>query len=262
MAGWDDLTAGELQAIADALRAGRFQAPPSPLALGRLLGDVRAARIAADIEAWNAAPRTAATWLDLLAAERRRFEEAGAVVDLVWTGPESPGMLNRDTGSVMRELFVSARRTVFIAGYAVQGGNDVFRLLAERMDREPDLVVQMVVDIRRDAGDPAPAHDLVYRFAARFRNVEWPGKRLPPVYYDARSLDTDRAARASMHAKCAIIDGEVAFVTSANFTTAAQTKNIETGVLVRQREFASRLESHFHALVRSGLVAPLPLGAT
>jgi phosphatidylserine/phosphatidylglycerophosphate/cardiolipin synthase-like enzyme len=41
-------------------------------------------------------------------------------------------------------------------------------------------------------------------------------------------------------------------VSSANFTEAAQERNIEVGVLVRSRIVAERLEAFFSALVATG----------
>ena len=54
-------------------------------------------------------------------------------------------------------------------------------------------------------------------------------------------------------------------MTSANFTEAAQERNIEAGVVVRSPRFAARLADHFDALADAGLLkrldvpgAPLP----
>ena len=59
--------------------------------------------------------------------------------------------------------------------------------------------------------------------------------------------------RASLHAKCVVVDKELAFVSSANFTEAAQTKNIEVGVTLRSAAFAKRLAEHFEARRRREL---------
>ena len=98
------------------------------------------------------------------------------------------------------------------------------------------------------------------RFAERFTRQQWPGKRLPSLYYDPRSLETEHAERATLHAKCIVVDKEQAFVSSANFTEAAQTKNIEVGVRLRSPAFAHRLAEHFEALASSNILKPVPLG--
>ncbi|MGH7506603.1 MAG: phospholipase D-like domain-containing protein [Longimicrobiales bacterium] len=70
-------------------------------------------------------------------------------------------------------------------------------------------------------------------------------------------MELDAAHRSSLHAKCVVVDRSVAFISSANFTVAAQRRNIEIGTLIRSQPFADRLDSHFDALVASGLVRPL-----
>ena len=99
---------------------------------------------------------------------------------------------------------------------------------------------------------------LVRRFAERFLSQEWPGSRLPILFYDPRSLEMDSSRRACLHAKCVLIDHEQAFVSSANFTEAAQQRNIEVGVLIRSRSFTTRLVEHFEAMASAGLLKPVP----
>lgn len=79
---------------------------------------------------------------------------------------------------------------------------------------------------------------------------QWPGPRLPTVYYDPRALN-DPHNRAVMHAKCILVDDRVALVTSANLTGAAHNRNIEVGLLTHQREVVSRLRGQFTSLINS-----------
>ena len=102
------------------------------------------------------------------------------------------------------------------------------------------------------------AVELVLRFARRFRTKEWPGNKLPELYYDPRSLDLEAPKRSSLHAKCVVVDRRVALVTSANFTEAAQLRNIELGALIRCQRFATHVAGHFEALVQAGLLESIP----
>jgi phosphatidylserine/phosphatidylglycerophosphate/cardiolipin synthase-like enzyme len=183
---------------------------------------------------------------------------AGPRVTLVASGPEVPGTPVRDTGAVVRELFGAARGSVLVVGYAVHQGRDVFRVLADRMDADPSVQVTMCLDVMRTPGDTSHASEIVGRFAYRFRTAEWPGTRLPLVFYDPRSLAADRARRPSLHAKCVVIDGVRAFVSSANFTEAAQERNIEIGVLLDDAMVAAELARYFGALIDSGHLKPVP----
>ncbi len=88
---------------------------------------------------------------------------------------------------------------------------------------------------------------------------EWPGRRLPQVYYDPRSVAPVGPTRSALHAKCVVIDGQEVLVTSANFTAAAQQRNIELGLLVRSAPIATQIEQHFGELIKDGILSPLPL---
>lgn len=86
----------------------------------------------------------------------------------------------------------------------------------------------------------------------------WPWSPRPRVFYDPRSLALDDAVRATWHAKCVVVDDEVAFVTSANFTERAQSRNVEAGVLVRNLHFTQQLRHQFESLVQSRAVVQVP----
>jgi len=48
-------------------------------------------------------------------------------------------------------------------------------------------------------------------------------------------------------------------MTSANLTEAAWDRNIEMGLLVRDRALALSVTTHFTALIDKGLLSPLPM---
>lgn len=250
------LAEADLRALAANLRAGRLAFPPSTMALQTFCasGDAPVlARTLAELASQGMSADHVALVLGAIAAERAASRPAtGELVDLVWTGPEAPGTASRDTGAVVRELFRTATTEVLIAGYAVYQGRSVFAALSERMETLPDFRVRMFLDISRPHGDTSLDSEIRNRFAHRFRTQEWPGSRLPEIYYDPRALATDTKKRATLHAKCIVVDRRLAFVSSANFTEAAQARNIEVGTLIRSASFAETLASHFTQLVACG----------
>lgn len=253
----------DLRQLAAALRSGRLAAPFTKLALGRYLTDSLAERVAgplAHLTQGGLDANQIATMLDLLAADRDRRLPPDDLIDLVWTGPETGGVASRDTSVVVRDLFGSVQHSVLLAGYAVHQGQSIFRTLAERMDRDAALQVTMYLDVHRPYGDTSSPTEILRHFADRFRRVEWPGQRLPEVYHDPRSLEPDGAKRASLHAKCLVIDATTSFVSSANFTEAAHLRNIEVGLLVHSQPLARRLTQHFVALAAEGILRRVPLG--
>jgi len=62
-----------------------------------------------------------------------------------------------------------------------------------------------------------------------------------------------------LHAKALVVDDEAVFVPSANLTEAALDRNIEVGLLVRDRELALTVASHFRGLIDQGLLSLLPM---
>jgi phosphatidylserine/phosphatidylglycerophosphate/cardiolipin synthase-like enzyme len=63
-------------------------------------------------------------------------------------------------------------------------------------------------------------------------------------------------AGGTMHAKCAVADGSLAFVTSANLTRAALERNIELGLLIRGGDVPKDLHRHLDNLVATQKLAP------
>jgi len=257
MAEFEGLTEAELLDVASALRSGRLAMPISALSLQRYCLASAAAAAAGRIQQLvqeGLKPEHLALMLEILASGRRQSTALKDRVELVWTGPEAPGTLNRDTSVVVRELFSTAQEHVLVAGYAVYQGCQVFRALAGRMDQKPALKVQMFLNAERRRSDTSKDSEILLRFAHEFKAKQWPGKRLPEVYYDPRALAPEAGKRASLHAKCIVVDHKVAFVSSANFTEAAQIRNIEVGALIRSEVFAGRLAQQFEGLAAAGMV--------
>ena len=115
----------------------------------------------------------------------------------------------------------------------------------------------MLLNIQRGDGNTVAPDHLVRQFADRFWSEDWPGERRPEVFYDPRSLDLDGPAGV-LHAKAVVMDGETVFVTSANLTEAALDRNIEIGMLIRDRTLALSLTTHLSGLIDKGLLRPLP----
>jgi hypothetical protein len=250
------LPPSELRALAASLRTGRLTAPYSVSSLGRFFTETVATSVTASLQSLAESgmqPSAAAHTLELLASAISERPPVVDLVDLVMTGPPVAGQENRDTSVVVSDLFRQAEESILIAGYAVYQGRKVFHSLAERMVARPALKVRMFLDIQRKPGDTSSSAELVRRFAHRFQSDEWPiGSPTPEVFYYPRALSSDRVKRAALHAKCVVADGEKVFVSSANFTEAAQERNIEIGLLLHSTATAERLTHFFDALCATG----------
>lgn len=184
-------------------------------------------------------------------------ESTAPRADLVWSGPEVPGLHARDTRRVYEELIGSARHSVWVCTYAFFDGPRAFETLARRMDSVPGFRATLLLNLQRNRGDTTSSDQLVRRFADRFWSVEWPGTSRPRVYFDPRALENDGPGGV-LHAKAVVADDESVFVTSANLTEAALDRNIELGLLVRDRSLAASVSSHFTGLIERSLLSLLP----
>ncbi len=59
-------------------------------------------------------------------------------------------------------------------------------------------------------------------------------------------------------AKAVVVDNESLFVTSANLAEVALDRNVELGLVVRDRALAASVSSHFRILIERALLVPLP----
>jgi phosphatidylserine/phosphatidylglycerophosphate/cardiolipin synthase-like enzyme len=251
------LAPSDLRALAAAISSGRLAAPFSTLSVERYITVAFAQSITESLQTFVAcgiSPQGLGRALELLAdsmAERFSIEE---LVDLVTTGPDD-GAAARDTSVVVRDLFHNAGESVLVVGYAVRQGQQVFQALSDRMTELPTLKVRMCLDIRRDAGDTSAPSEIVRRFLNHFRRLNWPrDKRLPEIFYDPRSLEYGARDRASLHAKCIVVDEGDLFVSSANFTEAGQGKNLEVGLRLRSAVLARRLVRFIDTLIGAGRI--------
>lgn len=248
-----NLSATSLRELIKALKSGWLTTPITSLSVQKYT-NTTPHEVAQELQRLinkGTPPTQLAFFLELLLNERERTHLIDDFIDLVWTGPEAPGTTNLDTGVVVRDLFRKATNAVIISGYAIYQGKQVFKALAEQMESHPNLEVKMFLDVQRRRGDTTKASEIVREFAHTFKTKHWPGNTYPAVYYDPRSLEIAPPKRSSLHAKCVIIDNQTAFLSSANFTEAAQNRNIEAGVLIRSAHFAQKLAHHFLALVET-----------
>jgi phosphatidylserine/phosphatidylglycerophosphate/cardiolipin synthase-like enzyme len=249
-----------LSDLADALASGALDAPFSALGVRRFALPADRQPLADELQRLHDKGMTAAHLAEVVRAvltERDAASEEAVEVELVWTGPEAPGAASRDTLVVVTELFERARRSVLVAGYSVYDGRSVFRKLIQRMATDPALRVRMFLNIeRKDWQRDLDARAVVEHYASHFLKYHWEGSRAPEVFYDPRSLLPE--PEAVLHAKCVIVDDELAFVTSANLTEAAQQRNLEAGVLVKSRALATQLRAQFEGLVAAEVLRRVP----
>jgi len=252
-----DLPSHVRDRLAGALDSGLLGTSPTSMSLRSVLGNradlERILQSLIELGRLGISGPAAAAWL-------RTIDEAASKTrkpDLVWSGPEVPGMHARDTRRVYEELLGSAKQSIWASTYAFFDGPKAFEVLARRMDSIPELSVTLLLNIQRKRGDTTSSENLVRAFADHFWKSDWPGSARPNIFYDPRALDLERP-RGVLHAKAVVTDDEAVFITSANLTEAALDRNIELGVLIRDRAFALTIAGYFRNLIDRLRLKPLP----
>lgn len=168
----------------------------------------------------------------------------------------------RHTRHVIDELFRSAQRRVFIAGYSFDSATELFVPLFDRMTALaeqglPPLQVDVVLDCSRHRRTRGyTAEQIGHACADRFLKTCWRTDRpRPRLRYYVPSTDRQAGywggdyAPHSMHAKCIVVDDDRALVGSANFSTRGRDdRSVEVGTLVRDRQFVQALCASWRAV--------------
>lgn len=248
----------ELASISSGLMSGRLSPPFRSQSLQRFVDSAQAGPVAiALLELMNQGftAEMISAVVQLLIRQREALSSEQSILELVTSGPEAAGIANRDTAIVVRELFARAEQSVLVVGYAIYQGKRVFEALAEKMRELPQLEVTMCLDVNRDRQDKTPSEIVLSRFVQRFKDHQWPSAtRLPRIYFDPRSILDAEPVRSSLHAKVIVVDRRKVFVSSANFTEAAQDRNIEVGLLIESKTVAEKISIHFETLADRGIL--------
>ncbi|MFO0675874.1 MAG: DISARM system phospholipase D-like protein DrmC [Polyangiaceae bacterium] len=243
-------SSSDLERLASGLETGRLGSPVSAeglmsLGLGHL---VPAMAPYADFEA-----RALRAVVEVALAERAANERPRN--ELVWSGPEARVSAARDTSVVVAELFRRAENHVMIAGYRFDRP-DILEPLHTAMQTRgvrADLFLDVEVDYNERA---LRSTDFVRASVSKFFDHAWTfGSPRPNIYTDARA-ESPLADWASIHAKCIVVDERWSLVTSANFTDRGQTRNIEVGALLDDKDFAHALVGQWNRLIGEALVRP------
>ena len=188
-----------------------------------------------------------------LLVSQERMETLRANLYLVLGGPDVAGVPVVDTATVARSLFAESKEDVIIATYVIYSPPEFFTPLAQLLDANDTFSVRIIVYLspeRKSSDEPLPI--IENRFRKRFVEKCWPGTRVPELWYDPRPFKHEPKEGGVMHAKCLIVDNTAALITSANFTEAAHSRNIEAGVLMRNSHEVVRLRRYFEGLMECG----------
>ena len=238
----------KVQAIANRVR--RTDASKAVGALSDVVGTPVAAGIVDQLaEAWRATGVSAEELASMLIAAGHAFTKAAnqQSIELVWTGPSTPFVSTRRTEQALLQVINNAEMTLFITSFVVYDVSTIVRALNAAGTR--GVRISMLLELSQDHGG-----SISFDAIGKMRTLI-PAARL---YVWREKADTYSGGR--VHAKVAVADGRVCFITSANLTGHAMEKNMEAGVLVSGGNLPRLLDEHLQSLVETNIVTATPLG--
>ena len=217
------------------------------IALFGVLGTRAAADVAGRlVEAWKGtAIKPDELALMLVSASRVAARVVGRQsVELVWTGPTTPFVSTRRTEQALLQVIGSARSTLFVTSFVAYDVSNIVAALNEASGR--GVSISMLLESSREQGGSVTLDVIgkMRELVPKARLYGWLSK-------------ADEFSDGRVHAKVAVADGRVCFITSANLTRYAMERNMEAGVLVSGGEVPRMLDAHLSSLVTTDLVAPV-----
>ncbi|WP_282022536.1 DISARM system phospholipase D-like protein DrmC [Ruegeria faecimaris] len=173
------------------------------------------------------------------AYHREKNEE---VVELVLTGPSTPAVSTRRTESALLQVIDASRSSLFLTSFVAYDVASVVKSLRAASKR--NVQVSIVLESSESHGG-AVGFDVIGNMRSTLPEAHvyyW--KEKSPGFLDGK-----------VHAKVAVADRRLCFVSSANLTGHAMEKNIEAGVLVEGGDTPRRLQEHLEALVTTRIIA-------
>jgi cardiolipin synthase len=164
-------------------------------------------------------------------------------IEMVWTGPLSGLVPSRHTEQVLLEVISAAQDELFIVSFVAYDIESIRKALAVANDR--GVIIHVLLEESKSHGGKVD-----------FDSVKTVKNAIPSANFYAwkNKLEEGQTLLGAVHAKCAVADREIAFISSANLTRAAMENNMELGVMVRGGNLPEKLQLHLKALVSTKIV--------
>ncbi len=175
------------------------------------------------------------------AAEYRSRAEQELSVELVWTGPTTSFVPTRRTEQVLLDVIDRAKYELCLVSFVAHNVPTITAALSAACSR--GVRVRVLLEAAREHGGTLN-QDLLGWIRSNIAGavvLTWRQRSGP--FTDGK-----------VHAKVAVADSAVAFVTSANLTGHALEKNIEAGLIVRGGAVPKLLGDHLEALIDLGVL--------
>jgi phosphatidylserine/phosphatidylglycerophosphate/cardiolipin synthase-like enzyme len=196
------------------------------------------------VEAWRATTVSSEELASMLLAASHVFTKTTAdqSTELVWTGPTTPFVSARRTEQALLQVINAAKLTLFITSFVAYDVSGIVKALNEASDR--GVLISMLLESSQGHGGSISI-DVIGKMKALV-----PDARIY-AWRDKADLFSD----GRVHAKVAVADARMCFITSANLTGFAMDKNMEAGVLITGGRIPLVLNEHLQSLVDTKVIS-------
>ena len=233
----------KVQAIATRIR--RTDASKATGFLSGMVGTPVATGVVGQlIDAWRTTSVSADELASMLLAAVHIFTKAAKQqsTELVWTGPTTPFVSARRTEQALLQVINIAEQNLFITSFVAYDVSSIVKALNAASDR--GVAISMLLEQSQKYGG-----SITFDAIGKMRTLV-PISRL----YAWRDKG-DPFPDGRVHAKVAVADGRMCFITSANLTGHAMEKNMEAGVLITGGQIPRLLDDHLRSLVDTKIVS-------
>jgi phosphatidylserine/phosphatidylglycerophosphate/cardiolipin synthase-like enzyme len=206
-------------------------------------------RVASDtidqlVDAWRATSVNADELASMLLAASHVITKTAAEqsTELVWTGPTTPSVSARRTEQALLQVVNAAKATLFITSFVAYDVSTIVKALNAASNR--GVIISMLLESSQDSGG-----SITIDAIGKMRTL------VPAVRLYAWRNKADSFSDGRVHAKVAVADGSICFITSANLTGYAMEKNMEAGVLISGGHIPPLLNEHLRSLVDTKIVS-------
>ncbi len=231
------LSPARIEALADRLRGSTTTGIDKSL---NQLVTTPVARAALDrlLKAWETTTISGDVLAGILvgAAYTRNAIQHDISVDLVLTGPTTPFVPTRRTEQVLLDVIQRAKSQLFIVSFVAYDVPSVITAMNSAIERGVETRILIEASVTQGGS-------LLVDPVATMRNC------VPSALLYSWTDRPHPFTNGRVHAKVAVADASIAFLTSANLTGHALEKNIEAGILIEGGSVPANLRSHLHALV-------------
>ncbi len=158
--------------------------------------------------------------------------------ELVWTGPTTPFVSARRTEQALLQVINAAEHNLFITSFVAYDVSTIVKALNAASDR--GVLISMLLELSQDHGG-----SITFDAIGKMRTL------VPTSRLYAWRDKADPFSDGRVHAKVAVADGKVCFITSANLTGHAMERNMEAGVLIAGGHIPKLLDDHLRSLVET-----------